>query len=112
MRCGDIYLVSYPFTDHSGTKVRPVVIVSSDEFNQGDDVVVLPISSAPDSTDPYSLSISQTSPHFSATGLRCESAMKWTKPLTISRRVVQRRLGTLDHGLLADVRERLISVFS
>ena len=37
----EIYLMPYPFSDFSGQKVRPVIIVSNDGFNQNSrDVIV------------------------------------------------------------------------
>ena len=44
MKPGDVILVSYPFTDLSTIKVRPALVISSEEYNQReDDVIVLPI---------------------------------------------------------------------
>ena len=42
----DIYLVPYPFSNLSDTKVRPVIILSNDAFNENSrDVVVCGITS-------------------------------------------------------------------
>lgn len=111
MKCGDVHLVDYPFTDVTGSKVRPVLVVSIDKFNRGEDAVVVPISSAPDPSDQYSLYISSTDPFFRATGLRQSSSVKWTKPITISRRVVQRRLGHLANQPLAEVQSKIQTLF-
>jgi len=112
MNCGDICLVSFPFTDASATKMRPVLVVSPDDFNRGQDRVVLPISSVPHPDDPYSLYIPANSPYFDATGLRQSSAVKWTKPFTVSTLVLQRRIGRLDAKLLAEVRTKLAALFA
>jgi len=43
---GDVVLVSFPFTDQSGAKKRPAVIVSSSEYNASRrDVVIMAITS-------------------------------------------------------------------
>jgi len=43
---GDAVLVPFPFTDQSGTKTRPAVVVSSPEFHsKRRDVVIMAISS-------------------------------------------------------------------
>lgn len=112
MRCGWTCLVEYPFTDGTGAKVRPVLIVSIDDFNRGDDVVVVPISSRPDESDAHSVYIDDASPVFSKTGLRCSSAAKWTKPFTISKSLVIRKLGFLDESLFSNVRASLLTLFS
>jgi len=43
---GDVVLVSIPFTDQSGAKKRPGVVVSSEAYNAcTPDVIILPITS-------------------------------------------------------------------
>jgi mRNA interferase MazF len=111
MKCGDVCLAHYPFTDASGSKLRPVLIVSAAKFNAREDLVVLPISSKPDRDDQFAVYLEKDSPYFAATGLRYESAIKWTKPLAISKRVITRRLGHLPEPLLTDVRSKLRSMF-
>lgn len=111
MNCGQIALVNYPFTDASGSKVRPVLVVSVDLFNQGDDIIVVPISSVPEPSDPHAVAIRSDSACFRDTKLRCSSSVKWTKPLTISRRVVRRRLGELAKRPLTEVLSKMQTLF-
>ena len=111
MKCGDVCLVHYPFTDASGTKLRPVLIVSSAKFNGGDDVVVVPISSRPEPDDQFSVYIDSGTPGFTGTGLRYGSSIKWTKPLTIAKSVVSRRLGFIPQTLLTEVRDKIRTMF-
>ena len=106
MKCGDICLVQYPFTDGSSAKVRPVLIVSNDEFNKSEDIVVVPISSVIQH-EKYSVSIVPASKHWAATGLKYPSLIKCTKPLTIAKRLCLRRLGSLHADELKSVREIL-----
>ena len=43
---GDVVLVPFPFTDQSGTKKRPAVVVSSHGYNAGRrDIVIMAITS-------------------------------------------------------------------
>jgi len=112
MKCGDVCLANYPFTDFSAAKVRPVLIVSADRFNIGTDLVVLPISSAPAANDPYSIFLPTTSPDFRRSGLRYSSAIKWTKPLTISKSVLPRRLGSLSTSFLQQVQAAVKDLFA
>lgn len=111
MNCGWTCLVEYPFSDGTGAKVRPVLVVSRDEFNNGDDVVVVPISSRPDKSDPYSIYIDERSSLFSKTGLRYSSAVKWSKPFTMDKSLLIRRLGFLDEQLLMQVAASLLTLF-
>lgn len=108
---GDILLLDYPFTDHSGSKLRPALVVSSDAYNRGDDLVIVPINSVEPPTLEYSFPLRDTDPVFKDTGLRVSSYVKWTKPVTISHRVVSRKLGCLSNPVLSEVQAKLRSVF-
>ena len=88
---GRILLVSYPFTDQSAAKQRPVIVISGTGFNQGEDVVVLPLSSRVATGDPYGFPILHTDPCFLQTRLRQSSTVKWSKPMTISSKVVVKK---------------------
>jgi hypothetical protein len=42
----DLLLVPFPFSDQSGRKVRPVIVISNDEFNKySDDILVIGVTS-------------------------------------------------------------------
>ena len=112
MKRGEVWLAHFPFTDDSAAKLRPVLVVSADRFNSGDDVVVVPISSKPNRDDPFSIYLDPSHPEFSATGLRFPSAIKWTKLMAISKRVVTRRLGKLSQPRLNEVCESIASLVS
>jgi mRNA interferase MazF len=108
---GQILLVTFPFTDHTVAKLRPALVVSKDEFSSGEDFTAVPISSRVDETDPFSYVLRQSEAYFGGTGLRCDSAVKWTKVVTISERVVQRILGTLPSGVVGEIAGRIKSIF-
>ena len=109
MNQGDVVLVRYPFTDGSGHKLRPALIVSVDRLNSGDDLILTPISSTPGPADPLSVFIGD--PDYQVAGLKAASAIKWTKLATIDRHIVTRRLGKLPRNLLDDVIKKIVSVF-
>lgn len=107
---GEVLLANYPFTDQTGTKLRPVLVVSRTEFNaRGEDFVAVPLTSNMGAGDGFP--ILESEPWFRKTGLRCSSRVKWAKPFTISRVVVARRLGELPQGVLAEIVLKLRSVF-
>ena len=42
----DLLLVPFPFSDQKGKKVRPVIVISNDEFNNNsEDVLVVGVTS-------------------------------------------------------------------
>ena len=112
MKCGEICLIAYPFTDLSGSKVRPALVVSADLYNCGDDLVFLPISSAPDASDPCVYPLERTHPAFAAARLKTDSYIKWSKPMALSGRIVQRRLGELDKPTLEAVQALVRQLFT
>lgn len=112
MKMRDICLADFRETTADDDKLRPVLIVSLDKFNRGDDVVILPISHSADPNDPHVYYIDGQSPEFRLTGLsRDPSSVKWTKPFTISRHIIKRRLGHLAPKMFAVVIAHIHSVF-
>jgi mRNA interferase MazF len=90
---GDIVLVPFPFTDLSGQKARPALIISPDPV--GSDVLLAFISSVipatPETTD-YVLDT--THPTFPQTGLKVVSVFRMSKLATLHRSLILRRLGS------------------
>jgi mRNA interferase MazF len=87
---GDVLLVPFPFTDQSGTKQRPAVVLSSNKYNRSHpDIILAPITSqAIRDADETSLV------DWQAAGLLKPSVVK---PVLSSfdTRLVRRQLGTL-----------------
>lgn len=92
LRRGDIVLVPFPFTDLSGRKVRPALIVSPDPV--GGDILVAFISSViPPVPEPNEYVLDATHPAFARTGLKNTSVFKMAKMATLHRSLILRRLG-------------------
>jgi len=111
MTCGDVVLIAWPFTDLSGTKLRPAVLVSNDKFNGGDDAIFVPISSVLSSGDPYSLEITKSHSSYRQSGLSRDSCIKWTKPQTLAHYSAVRHLGKLDSKTVAQLHSLINSLF-
>ncbi|MBU1091505.1 type II toxin-antitoxin system PemK/MazF family toxin [Patescibacteria group bacterium] len=99
---GKIVLIPFPFTDLSGSKVRPAVVVS--DFLQGDDAVVSFISSLKvkglQKTD---LAIKKNDKGFSQTGLKTDSVVKVGKIATLDKKTILGEIG----GLSPDVQKEI-----
>jgi mRNA interferase MazF len=108
---GQIILVAFPFSDHTTAKVRPALIISAAEFNRGGDFVALPISSQL-SDDPHGYPIRATDAFFAQTRLRTDSSVRWTKLMTLTSRVVTRKLGSVPADVLQAIQQLVRSVFS
>jgi mRNA interferase MazF len=112
VKAGDILLVNYPFTDGSAAKLRPVLVVSVDPFNQGEDLVFVPISSTPGRNGPHVFELPDSAVFFAQTGLRRTSHVKWTKPLTIAKTVVRSKLGQLPQAELSAIQAHVRELFT
>jgi len=107
---GDVILVPFPFTDQSGSKQRPAVIVSSSRYNaERPDLVIMAVTSQVRSGDSIAdVAIAQ----WREAGLLKPSVVK---PVfaTIERGLVRRRLGrfeTNDRQILSDALPHLLGV--
>ncbi len=100
---GDVVLVPFPFTDQSGTKKRPAVVVSSSSYNANRrDIVIMAITSQV--RTPLGFGEAMVA-DWQAAGLIKQSVLK---PVftTIEQSLVIRTMGTLsaaDHKALREV---------
>lgn len=92
-RRDDVVLVSFPFTDLSGQKLRPALIVGRP---LGDDVVLAFITSrGGDALPKAEYAIAPGDPEFAATGLKIASRVRLNKLATLHRALIRRRLGRI-----------------
>jgi len=106
---GSVVLIRYPFSDLTGSKVRPAIILTPNNLlHKIEDVHCLFISSVISSnllpTD-YILEIEH--PSFPKTGLKFRSLMRVHKLALLHKSLVLRVLGKLSDGLMQEVDKRL-----
>jgi len=102
---GAIALARFPFTDLSGDKRRPVLIVSRDN-DRRIDVVVCFITSVP-RTGP-DMAVIDATPD---TGLKIRSTVRFDKLATLDKAVITGRLGNAAADWLAAHRSTFFGVF-
>ena len=91
---GDIVLVPFPFTDLSGTKLRPGLVLWVDTM--GYDITLCFISSQNiSSLSPEEFILDPSYSDFTNTGLRVASKVRVTRITTIERKLITRRIGKL-----------------
>ena len=77
---GKIVLIYFPFTDLTGRKLRPALVL----YDSGSDVVVAFISSKIEKYDPETdILITKSHPKFHHTGLKTDSVLKLSKIATL-----------------------------
>lgn len=103
---GEIVLATLPFTDGSGAKIRPALVVHSDHNNQRlEDVILAMITRTVHraATEPTQLLIDLTTPDGAASGLLHTSVVKCEHLVTLHRSLLIRIVGKLPVPLLQQV---------
>jgi len=106
IRRGDVVLVPFPYvTDVSKAKTRPALVIQNDIGNRfGSTVIVALISSSvPEKRYPMHYPISYPSPTAKAAGLRTSSVVKMETIVTLPKRAIIRRLGSLPKAAMDEV---------
>jgi len=93
---GEIVLVDYPFSDRTGSKVRPALVVQTDALNQRiDDTILAAISRLTHRASPTQLFIDLATPEGRATGLRQNSMIQCGNLLTYDQGLIITSIGRL-----------------
>lgn len=103
MQKGDIVLVPFPFTDLTGSKKRPALVLVSGEL----DVTVSFISSQLHWQEPTDLLL-QTD---KSNGLKKPSLVRLSKLATIDKSLVIGRIGTISEPELEELDKKLLQTF-
>jgi mRNA interferase MazF len=99
---GDVVLLDFPFSDASGSKVRPAIVVQSDAKNRrmtSTIVVLVTKTTRRAGRDPTQLLVQSDSPEGKAAGLHFDSAITCTNLYTVHADFVRFRIGRV-HGTL------------
>jgi mRNA interferase MazF len=106
---GSVVLVRYPFTDLTGAKVRPALILTPDHLlPRLEDVLCLFISSMmPEELLPTDFILEPGHAPFLQTGLKRRSVLRTHKLALLHKALVLRVLGAGDPSLMYEVNQRL-----
>jgi mRNA interferase MazF len=106
---GSVVLIRYPFTDLTGAKVRPALVLTPDHLlPRLEDVLCLFISSAmPDDLLPTDFVLEPGHPSFPISGLKRRSVLRMHKLALLHKVLVLRVLGQGDRSLISEVDQRL-----
>ncbi len=105
LRRGDVIAVPYQYSDLTGGKVRPALIVSSDAYNLArPDVVAAGITSQMGNVGPYDHVLMD----WAAAGLRYPSLVRG-RLLTVEHSLIRRTVGRVTHRDWERVEDRLAS---
>jgi mRNA interferase MazF len=109
MAPGTVVLVPFPFTDLSGRKQRPAIVVSLERFHDEDVVVCAVTSQVPRTLSRWELALSADD--LEERRLPKPSVILVGKLFTIHRELIVGRYGRLRNQKLAEVLGRLRELF-
>jgi|SRR3989344_4053873 len=105
---GDLLLVPFPFSDQSGRKVRPVIVVSNADFNEhSDDAIVVGVTSNI-SKDKYTLLL--LSDDLEEGKLSTQCCVKVENILKIDKELIIKKIGKIKREKMEKIRGLLMSV--
>jgi mRNA interferase MazF len=104
----DVVLARFPFTDQTGAKLRPVLVLSPVPGGFNDFVVMFISSQSQHAVPGIDVIIEPRSSSFAATGLRVTSVFRVGKVATLSDALIVGTLGQLDTSAFDEVVSRLV----
>ena len=104
MKKGDIILLSFPFTDLKGTKIRPALILVVSDL----DVVVAFITTQFKWKNPYDILLEPND----SNGLKKTSLLRLSKITTMDKDLILGKLGELDSLDMQNINNNLIKIIN
>jgi mRNA interferase MazF len=104
---GDVVLARFPFTDGSGTKLRPVLVLARVPGPHDDYLVMFVSSQLRTAVAGVDVVLDRQHSAFAGSGLKVPSVLRVGKLNTISSTLSVGPLGRIDDPLLADIVRRL-----
>jgi len=101
---GRIVLVDFPFSDRTGSKVRPALVVQSDTLNHRiDDTILAAISRWTHRASATQLFVDITTSEGRTTGLRQDSMIQCENLLTYDQRMIIATIGHLSTPMMQQI---------
>ena len=107
---GDLVLVDYPFSDRTGSKVRPALIVQADVFNRRiTDTILASISRSTHRASATQLFIDISDAGRRSNGVAQNSMIQCENLLTYDQRLIITKIGELPTQLMHQINACLIA---
>ena len=102
---GDIVIIPFPFSDLSGSKRRPAMVLAD---LAGDDIILCQITSQ-QTKDSYSIAINLSD--FASGSLPVDSNIRPTRIFTADKNIIIRKAGNVKPDIIASVSKTLTDIF-
>lgn len=105
---GEILIVPFPFTDLSGVKQRPVLVISNNDYNKNtNDIVTCGITSNLKDSD-YSVLIDNSD--LIEGSIPVKSRIKVDKLFTLEQSIIKKRVGKVDQRIFDKVKNAIMQL--
>ncbi|MBU0958484.1 MAG: type II toxin-antitoxin system PemK/MazF family toxin [Nanoarchaeota archaeon] len=105
----ELVLLPYPFTDQKGSKVRPAVIISNNQFNvRCEDCVMVPLTTII-KTEPYSFVIQQKD--LEKGNLLKSSRVRIDKLFTVNKSLILMKIGKINDKTFLKIKNEVFRIF-
>jgi mRNA interferase MazF len=106
-QAGQIVLTPFPYTDLSGAKLRPVLMLRQASVRFDDWLVCMVSSKLHQADSGFDEMVSPTDPDFAATGLKVPSVLRLSRLAVLDGSLLVGSLGSIGDERLESVRRRL-----
>jgi len=104
----DIILLPYPFTDLEGSKVRPAIVISNNNFNRrSEDVIAIPVTTIL-KDEPYSVLIGQE--NLSSGKLLKPSRIRFDKIFTVEKKLAVMKIGVINENTFRQAKSKIFEI--
>ena len=103
MKKGDIVLIPFPFTDLTGSKLRPAVVLAATDM----DVTLVFITTQQKWKEQFDVVLTPNS----SNGLKLISIIRLSKIPTLDKELIQGKLGSLTESQVLELNSKLIEIF-
>jgi mRNA interferase MazF len=101
---GDVVLVDYPFSDRSGSKIRPVLVVQADVLNRRiDDTILAIITGSMHRASTTQLFVDIATADGALTGLKLSSMVQCENLVTLDCKFIIRKIGKFSPALMQQI---------
>lgn len=105
----ELVLLPYPFSNQTGSKVRPAIIVSNDNFNKRcEDCVMVPLTTII-KDEPFSLIVNQDS--LESGKLLKQSRVRIDKIFTIKKSLIIMQIGKINDKTFDKIKAEISKIF-
>jgi mRNA interferase MazF len=106
----DLLLVPFPFSDQSGRKVRPVIVISNNEFNKySEDIIVIGVTSNI-LKDRYTLSL--TNSNLDEGKLFTNCIIKTENLLKLDKELIIKKIGKINKETLKNLVDKVFTIIN